>query len=60
VNKLFFVFEENGRNEKTNTKFEARDDGGTGSIEFGMKNLGLRIYIPGGKYKGIRARGTSA
>ncbi len=32
----------------------ARYDRETGPIEFGMKNLGLRIYVPGGKYKGIR------
>lgn len=33
------------------------DDRETGPIEFGMKNLGLRIYVPGGKYKGIGAQG---
>jgi len=34
-----------------------RNDRETGPIEFGMKNLGLRIYVLGGKYKGIEAQG---
>ena len=34
-----------------------RNDRETRPIEFGMKNLGLRIYVPGGKYKGIEAQG---
>lgn len=46
MNKLFFVFEENGRDNRE-----------TGPIEFGMMNLGLRIYVFGGKYKGIGAQG---
>jgi len=41
---FLLVFGENGR-----------DDRETGPIEFGMKNLGLRIYVPSGKYKGIGA-----
>ena len=43
---FFLVFGENGGNDRE-----------TGPIEFGMKNLGLRIYVLGGKYKGIEAQG---
>jgi hypothetical protein len=43
---FFLVYGENGG-----------DDRETVPIEFGMKNLGLRIYVPCGKYKGIGAQG---